>query len=214
MPAELLIIGTAGLAKEIAQLARQIDVDGGRWNAISYVAIEARMLGTNMPFGAVRYTDAQLLTINYSVDVAIGVGYPNSRQRIARVLSENSCLQFPNLVHPRVEIDSELVKMGKGNIICKGVVMTCDVAVGDFNLFNWNVTIGHDSSIGSYCVVNPGANVSGNVSIDDGCFIGTGSQVLERVKIAANVIIGAGALVTRSIEDRGTYVGIPVHRIK
>ena len=214
MAVELLIIGSAGLAKETAQLARQIDPFNDRWNRISYVAEDAGDLGRVMPYGEVRYTDAQLADIDRPVDVAIGIGYPQPRRRIAQWLAANPCFRFPNLVHPSVEIDSKYVALGRGNMVCKGVVLTCEIMIGDFNLLNWNVTVGHDTRIDSFCVVNPGANVSGNVHIEEGCFLGTGCQVLEGLTIEAAAVVGAGAVVTNSLEAPGTYVGVPARKVK
>lgn len=214
MTVELLVIGSSGLAKETAQLARQIDPFNNRWNRISYVAEDAVDLGKAMPYGEVHYIDAQLAAIDRPVDVAIGVGYPQPRRRIAQWLTANPFFRFPNLVHPSVEIDLDHVAMGRGNMICKGVVLTCDILIGDFNVLNWNVTVGHDTRIDSFCVVNPGSNISGNVLIRDGCFLGTGCQVLEGLAIAATTVVGAGAVVLRSIDSPGTYVGVPARMVK
>jgi sugar O-acyltransferase (sialic acid O-acetyltransferase NeuD family) len=214
MPVELLIIGTSGQARETAQLARQIDPARGRWSRISYVCETPEQRGQELPYGDVRYTDSELQHLREEVDVAIGIGRPALRSRIARQLGTYAQLRFPNLVHPSVEIDASVVAMGQGNMICKGVVMTCDVVVGDFNLINWNVTIGHDTRIGSCCVVNPGCNVSGHVTVGDGCLIGTGTQILETVEIVSNTVVGAGSLIRCSIHEAGTWVGVPARRIK
>ena len=214
MAVELLIIGSAGLAKEAAQLARQIDPGRNRWDRISYVAETASSLGSTLPYGEVRYTDAQLAEIDRPVDVAIGIGYPKGRRRVAECLLTNRSFRFPNLVHPSVEIDTDVVSLGRGNMVCKGVVLTCDIEIGDFNLLNWNVTVGHDTRIDSFCVVNPGSNVSGNVHVCNGCFIGTGSQVLEGLDIAEATVVGAGAVVVNSIKLAGTYVGVPARLVK
>ena len=195
-------------------MARQIDPFNNRWNRISYVAEDAVDLGKAMPYGEVHYIDAQLAAIDRPVDVAIGVGYPQPRRRIAQWLTANPFFRFPNLVHPSVEIDLDHVAMGRGNMICKGVVLTCDILIGDFNVLNWNVTVGHDTRIDSFCVVNPGSNISGNVLIRDGCFLGTGCQVLEGLAIAATTVVGAGAVVLRSIDSPGTYVGVPARMVK
>ena len=214
MSVELLIIGSSGLAKETAQLARQIDPHGDRWNRISYVAEDAVERGRALPYGEVNYTDADLATLHRAVDVAIGIGYPRPRQRIAQQLCANVCFTFPNLVHPSVQIDPVHVLLGRGNMICKGVVVTCDVAIGDFNLLNWNVTLGHDTQVGSFCVVNPGSNVSGNVRLGDGCYVGTGSQILERLTLEDGTVIGAGAVVTSSTAADGVYVGVPARKVR
>lgn len=214
MPVELLIIGSAGLAKETAQLARQIDPSNERWDRISFVAEDADELGKSMAYGEVRYTDAQLMQIDRPVDVAIGIGYPRTRRRIAQWLVANPCFRFPNLVHPGVEVDFDHVALGRGNMVCKGVVLTCDIVIGDFNVLNWNVTVGHDTRIDSFCVVNPGSNVSGNVHVGDECFLGTGCQVLEGLTIEATAVVGAGAVVLHSIEIPGVFVGVPARRVE
>jgi UDP-3-O-[3-hydroxymyristoyl] glucosamine N-acyltransferase len=74
--------------------------------------------------------------------------------------------------------------------------------------------VGHDSIIGDFVTVSPGCHISGNVKIGDRVFIGTGAVILEKVSICDDVIIGAGAVVAKSITEPGTYVGVPVKKIK
>ena len=213
-PRELLIVGTGGLAKEAAQLARRIDPDATRWDRIHYVTESQAMVGTTLAYGVVRYVDADLDRRTNECDVVIAVGHPWPRRRVAQRLANNPVLVFPNLVHPRVWIDPNYVSMGRGNMIATGAVLTCDITVGDFNLVNWNVTIGHDARIGSCNVLNPSSNLSGNTIIGDACLLGTGCQVLERLSVASGTTIGAGAVVTRSIHAQGgTYIGVPARRL-
>lgn len=213
MAAELLIVGTSGLAREAAQLARQIDPAASRWQLISFVAENDSQLSQRLSYGEVRLTDAMLLNRTEPADVVIGIGHPKIRRRIVQQLEAQPQLTFPNLIHPSVEMDMTCVSLGQGNIITKGVVMTCDIVIGDFNLINWNTTIGHDVRIGSCNVVNPGCNLSGFVVVGDDCLIGTGTQVLEHCSISSGVIVGAGAVVTRSLAQVGTYVGIPAREL-
>ena len=215
MARELLIIGTSGLAREVAQLARQIDPKGERWDQVSFVADSAEQLGHSFTYGLVRYLDSDLLVRQLPADVVIGIGHPKMRRKVAERLIDSPSLSFPNLIHPTVSIDEACVRIGRGNMIAKGVVLTCDITIGDFNLVNWNVTIGHDASIGSFNVLNPGSNVSGWVSITDACLLGTGCQLLEHRSVSSDISVGAGAVVTRSLTDKGaTYVGIPARKVK
>ncbi|MBL8330484.1 MAG: hypothetical protein JNJ71_16730 [Rubrivivax sp.] len=210
MPRELLIIGTSGLAREMAQLARRIDPAGKRWSCIRYVAESADLKGQPLLHGSVDLCDGDLPAWQTAADVVLGIGHPRARAAVARRLAGHAALQFPNLVHPRLEIDEGVVSLGRGNVLTQGVVMTCQIAIGDFNLFNWNVTIGHDARIGSFNVINPGSNVSGHVQLGDACLLGTGSQILEGRRIGHRVRIGAGAVVTQDIpDDGGTWVGVP-----
>ena len=213
-PRELLIVGTGGLAKEAAQLARQCDPNAERWDRIHYVAESPTMIGTTLPYGVVRYVDADVAGRIGECDIVIAVGQPRPRRQVAQRLASNPVLSFPNLIHPGVDIDPNHVSLGRGNMIAKGVVLTCEITLGDFNLVNWNVTIGHDATVGSYNVLNPSCNVSGNTVIGDACLLGTGCQVLEQLTVASEVTVGAGAVVTRSLTvPGGIYVGIPARRL-
>ncbi len=214
MSADLFIVGTSGLAREVAQLARKIDPNGNRWPNIHYVTDNPKILNQELLFGRIDTLDDELWSKRSPSDVVIGIGYPDIRERVARSLQSNHYLSFPNLIHPSVDIDRELVNIGVGNIITQGVVMTCNIEVGDFNLVNWNVSIGHDASIGSWNVINPGSRVSGCVSIANTCLVGTGACILEGVKLKDRTTLGAGAVLKKSTQEAGlTLVGVPAKPI-
>jgi sugar O-acyltransferase (sialic acid O-acetyltransferase NeuD family) len=214
MPAELLIVGTGGLAKEVAQLARRIDPQGLRWSRMAYVTRDRGELGTALPFGSVAYLDDEVTQLARTVDVVIGIGTPTVRRMVAERLRHNPQLEFPNLIHPGTELDPGLVKIGCGNMITQGVAMTCDIHLGDFNLLNLNSTIGHDSRIGSFNVINPGCRVAGHVHLADECLLGTGCCILANLSVCSQTSIGAGAVVTKTIIEPGVYVGIPARRMR
>lgn len=209
MSCTLYVFGTGGLAKELGQLARQIDTTRSRWSSIEYLCEREEDIGMPMPFGTVTGTDKSLHRLDRKADYVIGVGTPRIRQRIAESLRGCAHLTAPNMIHPAAGLDLDAVRLGHGNIITRGVVFTCDIAVGDHNVFNWNVTVGHDARVGSYCVINPGSNISGHVQLGDACLVGTGSQILERLSVAAGTTLGAGSVTVKSIETPGVYVGVP-----
>jgi NDP-sugar pyrophosphorylase family protein len=169
MSRTLYIVGTGGLAKEVGQLAYQIDPARSRWSSVEYLCEREEDVGTPMPFGKVTGTDKLLYNLDRDADYVIGIGTPKVRQRIAEGLRGQARLTAPNLIHPSAGLDTDSVHLGQGNIVTRGVVFTCDIVVGDHNVFNWNVTVGHDVRIGSYCVINPGSNVSGHVLLGDTC---------------------------------------------
>ena len=214
MPAELLIVGTGGLAKEAAQLARRMDPQGLRWDRMAYVTSDPEQLGTALPFGSVAYLDDDLMRFARGVDVVIGIGMPTVRRTVAEKLRGNPALAFPNLIHPRTELDPHVVEIGCGNMITQGVIITCDVHLGDFNLLNLNTTIGHDCRIGSFNVINPGCSVSGRVHLADECLLGTGCCILANLSVCSQTSIGAGAVVTKSITEPGVYIGVPARRMR
>lgn len=213
MPPDIYVVGTGGLAKEVARVISQINETSRLWRFAGYVASDRSEIGKTMPFGSVANDDQTILALGHPIALALGIGYPAIRKKVAEKFSAMAGVLFPNLIHPRADVDPKLVSFGKGNVITSGCVFTCDIHVGDFNYFNLNTTVGHDCRIGSHNVVNPGCNISGGGTIGNEILLGTGSQVLEGLSIASRTIIGAGAVVVKDIEEEGnTYVGIPAKR--
>jgi sugar O-acyltransferase (sialic acid O-acetyltransferase NeuD family) len=208
----LYVIGTGGLAREMAQLALRIDPAQQKWQFSGYIGRDKSELGKSLPYGSVVGDDAWLAALDEACDVVLGIGYPKLRKDVVERLARNDRLSFPNVIHPTVEIDREWLRMGKGNVITKGCIFTCDVVLGDFNFFNWNMTVGHDCRLGSYNVVNPGSSVSGYSQLEDEILVGSGARILERRRISSRAVIGAGAVVTRDIVEEGVYIGIPARR--
>lgn len=143
----------------------------------------------------------------------IAVGSPTLKEKIFNKINCETTL-FPIFIHSSVIYDRRTFKIGKGSIICPGNLITTEIKIGDFVHLNINTTVGHESEIGNFSTISPGVQISGNVKIFSRVFIGTGAAILEKVEIAANTIIGASALVNKAIAESGTYVGMPVKRVK
>lgn len=205
----LLIVGTGGFAKEVAQLAASINAAHPHWQAIGYVGQSEQDARLPLPFGSFVGTDEILRSLKQPTDVVLGMGTPTLREKIAMQLESLPFINFPNLIHPKSEIDLTTVRLGHGNIVTCGAVFTCDIVLGHHNVFNLHCTVGHDCRIGSYNVINPGANVSGRVSMGDACLLGTGSRILENLSITSGTILGANSLLTRDVTQAGTYIGTP-----
>lgn len=215
MNRRLHVIGTGGFAKETAQLADAVCRVSKQWDEIVYLCASPALVGTPMPFGPVIGTEELLLSGGEPLDVAIGIGMPSVRQRVAGELGRLAHLRFPNLIHPRATFDQKHVSLGLGNLVTAGCVFTCDITVGDFNVFNLSTTVGHDAVIGSFNVFNPGCNLSGNVRIGDACLGGTGCQVLERITMPSRTVLGAGAVLVKSIAaEGGVYAGVPAKQLR
>ena len=210
MRRNLIVLGTSGLAREMAMLAEQVNAREQRFRFLGFVGDKPEERGRDLGLGKVLGDDGWLLSGDLEADLVIGVGYPKVRARILeRYLSLPGRFGFPNLVHPAASLDFRRVELGRGNCVTAGVALTCDIEIGDFNLFNLNTTVGHDCRIGSFNVFNPGVNLSGGVRVGDRVLTGTGAQILENLTIGSEVIIGAGAVVIGDVGPGQTVAGVP-----
>ena len=106
-----------------------------------------------------------------------------------------------------------------------------DIVLGDHSSVNpFTVIYGHGGTrigtgvrIASHSVIIPANHVPGTaqkplhasgitakgIEIGDHVWIGAGVRVLDGVRIGDHSVIGAGSVVTRSIPDNATAVGVP-----
>lgn len=206
----LIILGTSGLAREMAMLAEQIDTARQRWELMGFIGERMEDAGKQLAGVPILGDDQWLLDQDFAADLVIGIGYPKVRAKVLRrYLAQGDRFQYPNLIHPSAVFDGRRVALGRGNVITAGCIFTCEISVGDFNLFNWNTTVGHDASIGSYNVMNPSVNVSGWVRLGDRILVGTGCQILENIQVQSDSVLGAGAVVRAAVASGQTVVGVP-----
>ena len=210
MRKDLIILGTSGLAREMAMLMEAANARSCLWRFLGFVGHDAAEKGKSLGLGSVLGDDAWLLAQDLEVDILCGIGFPKIKERALRpYLEQCDRFGFPNLIHPSANLDFRRVNLGRGNAITAGCSFTCDIEVGDFNLFNLNMTVGHDARIGNFNVFNPSVNVSGGVHVGDRVLAGTGCQILENLAIGDDAILGAGSVVRTVVAAGTTMVGIP-----
>jgi len=210
---DIVIIGSGGLAKEIAFLIEEINRAELRWNILGFITDDEKLIGEKHGNYKIINSEEWLYSLDKELYIALGIGTPSIIKKIIGKLGKNKNLRFPNLIHPNVVGDWDNITIGNGNTICSNSIFTTDIKIDSFNLFNLACTIGHDSIVGSYNVINPGVNISGGVYIEDNILIGTGSQLLQYKKIVSNSIVGAGSVVTKDISTPGTYIGVPAKKL-
>lgn len=209
---DIIIIGAGGLGKDVQWLLERMNEEDETWNILGYVddGIEAGRLVDDLPIlGTVDY----LLEYDKPLAVVCAIASTKIRRRIIKKLEQNDKLEFPNVIDPSALL-SKRIKMGRGNIILAGNIMSVDIRIEDFCIFNADCTIGHDVVMGSYVTVYPSANVSGCVELCDGTEIGTGCHIIQGIKVGSGTIVGAGAVVIRELPSDCTAVGNPAVPVK
>jgi sugar O-acyltransferase (sialic acid O-acetyltransferase NeuD family) len=204
---DIVILGSGGLAREVAFLIEQINNAAPQWNILGFIEPDQERVGQEVGKYRVYCTDEEL--VDKTVAAAIGVGKPAVIHKIATRFAESANVSFPNLIHPNVIRDEPRVTLGRGNILCAGNILTTDIEIGSFNFFNLNCTYGHDVRIADCCVFNPGINMSGGVEIGSRCLVGTGATILQYLKLGDEVTVGAGSVVTKDVPAGTTVVGVP-----
>jgi sugar O-acyltransferase (sialic acid O-acetyltransferase NeuD family) len=204
---DIVILGSGGLAREVAFLIEQINNAAPQWNILGFIEPDQERVGQEVGKYRVYCTDEEL--VDKTVAAAIGVGKPAVIHKIATRFAERANVSFPNLIHPNVIRDEPRVTLGRGNILCAGNILTTDIEIGSFNFFNLNCTYGHDVRIADCCVFNPGINMSGGVEIGSRCLVGTGATILQYLKLGDEVTVGAGSVVTKDVPAGTTVVGVP-----
>jgi len=208
---DIVILGGGGFAQEVAFLIEEINNDRKMYNILGF--IEKEQSCDNVESRGYPVLDESWLLKQNNICVALGIGNPVINLQLIEKL-ENKKFIYPNLVHPGAVCLSKKVKMGQGNIVCAGNIFTVNITIGSFNIFNLSSTYGHDVNISDFSVFNPGVKISGNVSVGKRCLIGVGAVVMQNVTITDDVVIGAASFVHRSIEEKGTYFGVPAKKIK
>ena len=212
---DIAIFGAGGFGREVACLIRLINesLNEPRWNLIGFFDDNEGIKGTSNEYGKVLGGMETLNSWKTPLDIAIAVGNPQVVRKIAEGIN-NSLVDFPNIIAPSVTwLDKSNVRMGKGNLLCSGCLVSCNIEIGNFNIFNGYIPIGHDTTIGNYNVIMPSWNISGGIIMGDCNFMGVKSVVLQYLKIGNNTRIGAGSVVMRNTKDGYLYIGIPAQKL-
>lgn len=209
---KIVIVGAGGFGREVKMLIDQINLKEDKYQFLGYyddVLLKGTLINNNKILGSVE----DLLSIDYKINVAIAIGSPNLKLQIIEKLI-NPNIIFPTLIHPSTIIGSDSVNIGKGCIICAGTIITCNIEIKDFVILNLMCSVGHDTIIKSYSSFMPSVNISGEVVIHEEVYVGTGAKIINQLEIGKKTIVGAGAVVSKSLPENCTAVGIPAKPIK
>lgn len=145
-------------------------------------------------------------------DFIVAVGNAIIRKTIQTQLEQQG-YSIATLIHPNATI-SRRVQIDKGTVVMAGTVINSDTIVKKGCIINTCASLDHDNYIEEYSHISVGAHLGGTVTIGKNCWIGIGSTIINNCSLCDDCVIGAGAVVVKDIDIKGTYVGVPVKRIK
>ncbi len=217
MCSDIILVGSGGCMRELAWQIQELNKEKQTWNVLGYVDNVPPAKGSSVCVGTQELlylgNDDYLLGRKEQTNIAICVGSPSLRKKIAFKLLHNPCIQFPNLILSNTKISTD-IKLGKGCIISMDARVSTNVVIGDFVFINTGSMVCHDGRISDYVSLGPDVKLAGAVSVGMNSELGISTKVIQGVKIADYVITGAGTAVVRNLERAGTYVGVPAHQIR
>lgn len=210
---DIAIFGVGGFGREVLALIKDINKVQSIWNIVGFFddGYEKGVMVNGYP--TLGKTE-ELNKWETPISLAVSIGSPIVKKKILDRIT-NPLVTYPTLIHPSVWMgDKEYVKIGKGCIICAGVMLTTNVEIKDYVILNLQCTVGHDTVIKDYAAFMPSVNISGEVTIGEGVYVGTGAKIINQLEIGDYVIVGAGAVVAKSLPANCTAVGVPAKPIK
>lgn len=209
---EIAIYGAGGLGREIACLIKKINEAKRVWKFIGFFD-DGKVAGTRNEYGTILGGQKELNAWKKPLAVCIAIGTPETVRQVA-IGIRNSQVDFPNIIAPDcVFLDKKTAFLGQGNIICFRSLISCNVALGDFNLLNGSVILGHDVRLGSFNAIMPGTRISGNVHAGDENFFGVSSCILQGLNVGDKTKLGACSVLAQDAADGAVYSGVPAKKM-
>lgn len=141
----------------------------------------------------------------------IAIGNGTVRRKVAARLSG---VRWYTAIHPDAVVSDMGTSIGEGTVVMAGAVVNPCTVIGKHCIVNTRAGVDHDNKIGDYTHISVGATLAGTVTVGDTVWVGAGAVVSNNISVCSKCMIGAGAVVVRSIEEPGTYVGVPARKIR
>jgi len=207
---KIVIVGAGGFGREMLGWVQQHPSCGKEWEVVGFLDDRADALdGFDYSLrvihgiGEYRPSPDDLLLM--------ALGNPATKKKIAESLLASGA-KFMTFVHPSAIVGNH-VELGEGAVICPRCVLTSDIIVGDFAMYNVASTSGHDVRVGDYCTLSGQCELTGGVVLEEGVFLGCHALVIPGKRIGAWATVGAGAVVISNVKPGTTVFGNPAKRI-
>lgn len=206
---DLIIVGAGNAAREVLQIAKDINRDKETWRIKGFIAdhgLDIKEL-TNGEFDVLGTIEEWEPRGNEVFTCAIAD--PKGREYVVDKLTRKGAI-FTQIIHPSVCIH-DYSTIGTGVIFYWDVFIGVNVHVGNFSTLLSGVA--HDCRIGAFSTVSRGARLTGGVVLGKRCFIGANATIVPGKIIGDDVYVGAGSVVIRNVKVGHKVFGNPARRV-
>lgn len=200
----LLILGFGGHARSVADVAL-----AAGFSSLVFVDDNARE-GENFLGHPVQRDFSGALPEGWQCLPASG---DNNRRRQQIEAIREAGWPLATLISPTATLGAG-ASIGPGSFVAHHAHVGPMTRIGTGTIINTGAVVEHECTVGDYVHVSVNATLAGRSSLGDLVFLGAGATVIDGVAVGSGITIGAGGVVVESIEQPGTYVGVPVRCIK
>ena len=210
-PRPLLLLGAAGLAREVLAAVRA--VPGEPWAVLGALDDNPDRHGADLD-GVPVLGGSGLVHDHPDAAVALCVASPRRRSVRLDVVRRLGLPpdRWATVVHPTAAVAAGTT-LGEGTVLLAGTVVTAPQRIGAHVLAMPHVLLTHDDAVGDGVTLAGRATLGGGVVVHDGAYLGAGCLVREGVIIGAGAMIGLGAVVLDTVPPGETWVGNPARRL-
>lgn len=194
---KLVIIGAGGHGKVVADLALL--------NGYEKIVFRADLGGATECAGFPVEGTTDDLSGRRDWDFFVAIGDSAAREKYFKKLEG---FNIVTLIHPNATV-ARGAQIGRGTAVMAGAVVCTYAKVGDGCIVNTCASVDHESVVGDFSHISVGAHLSGGVNVGRSVWVGVGAAVVDKVSICDCCVVGAGAVVTKNLDARGTYIGVP-----
>lgn len=142
----------------------------------------------------------------------IAIGNNINRKKWYDRLKERQ-LRIINVVDKSAIVSSS-ARIGDGCFVGKMAVINGCSTVGNNCIINTKALVEHGCRVSDHVNLSTNAVINGDVTVGEGSFVGSCSVTLGQRSIGEWSTVGAGAVVTKSVGNNVTVVGVPAKRLR
>ncbi len=207
----LLLVGSGGLAREVAQAVR--GWPDAPWELLGFLDDDPARWGGALA-GLPVLGPPETALERSAAAVVVCTGRPGdyaSRARLVARLGLDAD-RYATVVHPTAWLSPD-TQVGAGTVVLAGVVATASVRIGGHVAVMPGCVMTHDDVVYDYATLASRVVLGGSVQIGRGAYLGAGSLVREGLDVGAWSLTGMGSLVLSDVPTQEMWFGSPAaHR--